>query len=183
MTTEVALLTPHSARDDELVEQLVRLVNSAYAAGEAGLWLEGATRTWPGEIGKAIRSGGMLAATREGRLVGCAHLRQLDADTADLGLVAAAPDQWGSGVGRELVRVAEGLTRSRGTTTMQLELLVPKTFAHPEKERLRRWYARLGYRVVRTAPFEEMAAHLAPQLATPCEFLLFRKPLTEEVEE
>jgi GNAT superfamily N-acetyltransferase len=105
--------------------------------------------------------------------------RRLDAGTADLGFISTAPDRWGSGVGRELVRSAEELTRSQGVTTMQLELLVPKGWVHPEKDRLRRWYTRLGYRLVRSAPFEEVAAHLASPLATPCEFLIFSKPLTE----
>jgi GNAT superfamily N-acetyltransferase len=179
VTAEVELLAPDVARDAVLVEELVRLINAAYAVGEAGLWLEGTTRTGPGEIGKAIRSGGMLVATREGRLVGCAYVRPLDPGAADLGLLATAPDQWGSGVGRELVRSAEELMRSRGDTTMQLELLVPKEWVHPAKELLRSWYTRLGYRVVRSAPFEQVAAHLASQLATPCEFLIFRKPLAE----
>jgi len=49
--------------------------------------------------------------------------------------------------------------------------------AHPEKERLRAWYLRLGYAVVRTAPFEEVASHGADDLAMPCAFLVFRKPL------
>jgi hypothetical protein len=35
----------------------------------------------------------MLAATLEGRLVGCAHVRPLDARAADLGLISVAPDQ------------------------------------------------------------------------------------------
>jgi GNAT superfamily N-acetyltransferase len=174
MATEVSLLAP----DDAPVEELVRLVNSAYAVGEAGLWLEGTTRTGPDEIADAIRSGGMLAATHEGRLAGCAYVRRLDAGTADLGLISTAPDQWGNGVGRELVRAAEELVRSRGMTTMQLELLVPKGGAHPEKDRLRAWYTRLGYRVVRSVPIEHVAAHLASRLAAPCEFLVFRKPLS-----
>ncbi|HEX2360173.1 MAG TPA: GNAT family N-acetyltransferase [Solirubrobacterales bacterium] len=179
MTTEVRLLASDEARDEVLVEELVRVINAAYAIGEAGLWLEGWTRTEPGEIAGAIRSGGMLAAALEGRVVGGAYLRPLDPGTADLSLVSAAPDQWGRGVGRELVRSAEELVRSQGVTTMQLELLVPKGWLHPEKERLRSWYTRLGYRVVRTAPFEEVAAHLAPHLAVPCEFLIFRKRLPE----
>jgi GNAT superfamily N-acetyltransferase len=177
VTAEVKLLAPDEARDEVLVEELVRLVNEAYAVGEAGLWLEGTARTEPGEIADAIRSGGMLAATLEGRLVGCAYVRPLDEGTADLGLISAAPARWGSGVGRELVRSAEELMRSRSATTMQLELLVPKGWVHPEKERLRAWYTRLGYRVVRSAPFEQVAAHLAPRLAAPCEFLIFRKPI------
>jgi GNAT superfamily N-acetyltransferase len=179
LTAEVKLLAPDEARDEVLVEELVGVINGAYAVGEAGLWLEGTTRIRPAEIAEAIRSGGMLATTLEGRLVGCAYVHPLDADTADLGLVSAAPDQWGKGIGRELVRSAEELMRSRGVTTMQLELLVPKGSVHPEKERLRSWYTRLGYQVVRTSSFEEVAAHLAPQLAAPCEFLIFRKPLGE----
>jgi GNAT superfamily N-acetyltransferase len=177
MTVDVRLLTADEAREEALVRELVHLVNAAYAVGEAGLWLEGTIRTGPEEIAEAIRSGAMLAATLEGRLVGCAQVRPLDASTADLGLVSVAPDHWGHGIGRELVRSAEELMRSRDVTTMQLELLVPKGWVHPEKERLRSWYTRLGYDVVRSAPFEQVAAHLASQLATPCEFLIFRKPL------
>ena len=179
VTTEVELLASDADCDEALVDELVRLVNRAYAAGEAGLWLEDAARTGPGEIAEAIRGGGMLVATAEGRIVGCACVRPLDTGTADLGLASVAPDRWGSGVGRELVRSAEDLMRSRGFTTMQLELLVPKEWVHPEKERLHAWYTRLGYRVVGTAPFEQVAGHLASRLATPCEFLVFRKPLTE----
>jgi GNAT superfamily N-acetyltransferase len=178
-TADVRLLAPDEARDEVVVEELVRIINEAYAVGEAGLWVEGATRTEPGEIAEAIRSAGMLAATLDDRLVGCAFLRPLDAGMTDLGLISAALDVWGTGVGRELVRSAEELMRSRGVTTMQLELLVPKGWIHPEKKRLHDWYSRLGYRVVRTAPFDEVAAHLAPQLAVPCEFLIFRKPLGE----
>jgi GNAT superfamily N-acetyltransferase len=177
VTTEVRLLAPSEARDEVLVAGLVRIVNGAYAVGEAGLWLEGTTRTAPDEIAEAIRSGGMLVATLEGRLVGCAYVRPLDPGTADLGLLATAPERWGGGVGRELVRTAEEMMRSRGVTTMQLELLVPKESVHPEKDRLRGWYTRLGYRVARSAPFEQVAAHLAPGLAAPCEFLIFHKPL------
>jgi GNAT superfamily N-acetyltransferase len=177
VTADVKLLARDDARNEALVGELARLINAAYAVGEAGLWLEGTNRTEPGEIGEAIRSGGALAATHERRLVGCAFVRPLDAHAADLGLVSVAPDRWGSGIGRELVRSAEELMRSRGATTMQLELLVPKGWVHPEKDRLHGWYTRLGYEVVRSAPFEEVAAHLAPQLAVPCEFLIFRKPL------
>jgi ribosomal protein S18 acetylase RimI-like enzyme len=177
VSAEVKLLARDDALDEALVGELVRIINEAYAIGEAGLWLEGTTRTEPAEIAGAIRSGGMLAATTEGRFVGCAYLRPLAPGSVDLGLISAAPERWGSGVGGELVRSAEELMRSRGVRTMQLEVLVPKDWIHPAKERLRAWYTRLGYRIVRSAPFEEVAAHLESQLATPCEFLILRKPL------
>lgn len=180
-TPEVTLLPADEARDKTVVDELVRIVNGAYAIGEAGLWRDGAARTAPPEIAEAIRSGGMLGATLEGRLVGCAYVRPLDADTADLGLISAAPEQWGNGIGRQLVHTAEDLMHQRGATTMQLELLVPKGRDHPNKRRLRDWYTRLGYQVVRTEPFEQVvAAHLEPKLATPCEFLIFHKALTRQ---
>jgi GNAT superfamily N-acetyltransferase len=179
VTAEVRLLAPGEARDEGLVEELARVVNAAYAVGEAGLWLDGTARIGPGEIAEAIRGSGMLAATLDGRLVGCAYVRPLDEGTADLGLISTAPDRWGGGVGSELVHAAEELMRARGVTTMQLELLVPRGSVHPAKDRLRSRYTRLGYRVVRSAPFEQVAAHLAPRLAAPCEFLIFHKPLAE----
>jgi GNAT superfamily N-acetyltransferase len=178
MTVEVELLAPERAGDEQLIEDLAGIVNEAYAAGEAGLWLAGATRTGPAEIAEAIRSGGMLAATLDDRLAGCAYVRPLEAGTADLGLISTARDQWGRGVGGALVRAAEELMRSWGAATMQLELLVPQGWVHPEKAKLRGWYTRLGYRVVRSAPFEQVAAHLAPGLAVPCEFLIFHKAIS-----
>jgi GNAT superfamily N-acetyltransferase len=174
---EVELLAPDAADDDGLVEELANVINAAYAVGEAGLWREGWTRTTPAGTAGAVRGGGMLVARHEGRIVGCGCVQALDGSTADLGFVAAALDRWGSGVGREIVRSAEGLMRSRGAATMQLDLLVPREWVHPEKDRLRAWYTRLGLRIVRTAPFEEMAQHEASQLATPCEFLVFQKAL------
>ena len=176
MTPRVELLETGAA-GDSVVEELARLINRAYALGESGLWIEGTTRITSAEVAQAIRGGDMLVATLEDRIVGCAYVRPLDATTADLGLISAAPEQQGRGVGRELVRSAEDLMRSRGVATMQLELLVPRGWSHPEKERLRAWYSRLGYRVVRSAPFEEVATHATSQLATPCEFLVFSKPL------
>ena len=129
------------------------------------------------EVAASIRAGQMLVATREGRIVGCARTRTLDATKADVGLIAADPQAWGGGIGRALLDAAEDLARSRGVTMMQLELLVPRHGTHPGKERLRDWYSRLGYSVVRTVPFEEYVPHAAPHLNAPGDVLVFNKPL------
>jgi Acetyltransferase (GNAT) family len=83
----------------------------------------------------------------------------------------------GTGVGRELVRFAERWGREQGMDTMQLEVLVPRQWAHPSKEFLKAWYTRVGYRPVRTGQFEESYPELAPLLATPCDFVIYHKDL------
>jgi ribosomal protein S18 acetylase RimI-like enzyme len=179
VTLRVKLLPAGAADDEALVADVVRVINRAYADGEQGLWVEGGARITPVEVAEAIRRGEIVAGRRDGAIVGCASVRMLDATTADLGLISVDPEYQGGGLGREVVRAAEELMRSRGVATAQLELLVPTGWVHPWKTRLRAWYERLGYRVVRTAEFDEVAPQLRPQLATPCEFLVFTKPLRE----
>ena len=168
------------APDDEtLAAELVRLINRAYARGEAGLWREPLGRTDETEIAEAIRAGQMLVATVGDRIVGCLRTRALDATTADLGLIGVELGAWGGGIGRALVEAAENLARSRGATTMRLELLVPRTGTHPDKERLREWYTRRGYTVARKVPFEDYVPHAAPFLSAPGDILVFTKPLPQ----
>ena len=60
---------------------------------------------------------------------------------------------------------------------MQLELLVPTTWSHPNKVFLHDWYTRLGYRPVRTTKLGESYPHLEARLATPCALAIYHKPL------
>ena len=160
----------------EDVAELVRIVNAAYAEGEAGLWVDGTPRTDEEEIDAAVRAGEMLVETVDERVVGCVRVRALHDATWEIGLVSADPAAWGSGVGRDLVRAAEHRARSRGATTIRLTLLVPRESVHAAKERLRKWYTRLGYVVVGSVPFEDALPHAAPHLTAPCDLLLFTKP-------
>jgi len=67
--------------------------------------------------------------------------------------------------------------RKRGRRAMQLELLLPREWQHPSKEFLKAWYGRIGYRLIRTTTIDEAHPHLAPLLATPCDFAIYEKPL------
>ena len=100
MTPHVELLAAAAAEDPDLVTRLAELINRAYAIGETGLRLDGAPRTTPEEIAGKIRRGEMLAATIDGRVVGCGSAWPIDDTTAELGFVATDPEQWGGGVGR-----------------------------------------------------------------------------------
>jgi GNAT superfamily N-acetyltransferase len=168
---KVESLTARAADDSPLMDELARLINAAYAVGERALWVDGAQRTTPDHVAKVVRDGALLVAGLAGRVVGCARLEQIDETTAELGMVSAAPNQWGSGVGRELLRAGEERARADGTITMQLRVLVPVEGVNPDKEWLRGWYERLGYRLVGSVAFE------AAGLTVPCKLLVFHKPL------
>jgi GNAT superfamily N-acetyltransferase len=164
--------------DRAVVAELVRLINRAYAAGEAGLWKGRVDRTVSAEIAEAVRAGQMLVARAgDGRILGCLRTRSLDATTADVGLIGVSPDVWGAGIARSLLDSAEGRARARRATSMQLELLVPRTGTHPDKQRLHDWYTRRGYTVARRVHFELYLPAAADLLAAPADILILTKPL------
>lgn len=177
MLIEIELLPPAAADDAVLLEELRDRINRVYEVAESGLWLEGHIRMGAAEMAQTVRDGEIAVARLDARLVGSVQIRQLDRETGEFGLLVADPEHRGLGVGRELVRFAEELSRARGLSTMQLELVVPRAWPHPVKQFLREWYSRLGYRIVRTENFGEAVPSAAPLLATPCDFLIYRKPL------
>ncbi|HEV7649029.1 MAG TPA: GNAT family N-acetyltransferase [Actinophytocola sp.] len=170
-------LAPAAAADPAAMTALSDLVNEVYAVAEDGLWLGGA-RTGPAEMARLTRAGQIVVARLGEKLAGCVRLQQLDDELGEFGMLAAAPAHRGTGVGRALVRFAE---EHAGRPVMQLELLVPREWSHPSKEFLAAWYGRLGYRLVRVGTVGETYPELAPLLATPCDFRIYRKELRNTV--
>ncbi|WP_223885687.1 GNAT family N-acetyltransferase [Nocardia colli] len=174
----IEMLPGATASDDRLVAGLTALINQVYEVAEAGIWVDGAARTTHAEVAELIAAG-EIAATRspDGELVGSVRIQQLGDGLGEFGMLVAAPGLRGTGIGRELVRFAERRSAENGAHTMQLELLVPREWTHPAKKFLAEWYTRIGYRVVRRGALEDDYPHLAPLLATPCDFMIYNKPL------
>jgi GNAT superfamily N-acetyltransferase len=175
---EVELLPPTAQADPALMERISELTNEVYAVAEAGLWTDGATRTSVGEIAELTGAGEIAVARMGGQVVGCVRLQRLDERTGEFGMLCADPSRRGEGIGRELIRFAERQARADGLSTMQLELLQPRDWTHPTKQFLAEWYSRIGYRVTRTGTIDEAYPELAPLLATPCDFVIYRKRLS-----
>jgi GNAT superfamily N-acetyltransferase len=173
----VRLLRAADSRDARLVDHVTSLVNDVYASAESGLWRDGAPRTAAAELAELIRAEQIAVATRHGQIAGSVRLHDVADDLSEFGMLVAAPDQRGTGVGRALVAFAEEHSRERGLRAIQLELLVPRAWRHPSKEFLKAWYGRLGYRPVRTGSIEDNYPHLAPLLATPCDLDIYEKRL------
>jgi GNAT superfamily N-acetyltransferase len=172
---EIELAT--TAEDEGVVDVITDLTNRVYAVAEAGLWVEGATRTTTTEVAEMIAAEEITVARVGGQVVGSVRIQQLDDGVGEFGMLVADFDHRGEGIGRELVRFAEQLSRRRGLGTMQLELLVPRNWTHPNKVFLDAWYTRIGYRPVRKGNFEHSYPQLEPLLATPCDFVIYHKPL------
>ena len=175
---DVELLARTAHADATLMERISDLTNAVYAAAEAGLWTDDATRTSVGEVVQLTRAGEVAVARMGGQVVGCVRIRRLDERTGEFGMLCADPAHRGLGIGRELIRFAERNARAEGMSTMQLELLVPRDWTHPTKQFLAEWYSRLGYRVARIGTIDELYPELAPLLATPCDLVIYRKELT-----
>lgn len=172
-----ALLPPDAAQDGAIVSRLTDLVNEVYAVAEKGMWADGATRTSAADIADLIRVGQIAVAAQGDDLLGCVRIQELDDNVSEFGMLAVDSGRRHIGLGRELVRFAERRGRDLGCGTMQLELLVPRDWKHPSKEFAAQWYMRMGYTVARTGSFGELYPDLKPLLATPCQFIIYRKDI------
>jgi GNAT superfamily N-acetyltransferase len=176
-TAEVGIVAASHAVDGGLVGQIVALVNRVYADAEKGLWRNGTERTNGRDIAAIMLAEQLAVARLDGRLVGAVVVQQLAPGLGEFGMLVASPEHRGVGIGKALVAFAESWARQQGLSQMQLELLVPQTWTHPVKEFLRDWYARIGYRQIRTDRLADAYPGWQPQLATPCDFVIYRKIL------
>jgi GNAT superfamily N-acetyltransferase len=174
METRVRLL---GAGDEPLADDVAALVNAVYRVAEEGLWRDGWARTSPARMAELIALEQVAVADRDGALAGTVHIEDIEADATIFGMLAAAFEHRGAGIGRALVDFAEQHARERGQRTMRLELLVPRGWSHPSKEFLKGWYGRRGYEVSGTGAMDELYPSLAPMLACPCDLLLYEKAL------
>lgn len=174
-SVEVRMLPASTA--SALVAEITGLVNRVYATAEEGLWSADACRTTVAEMAGLVRAGQIAVARLNGTVVGTVRVQRLDRAVGEFGMLAAEAAHQGSGIGRRLVGFAEQASREIGLSTMQLELLVPRTWTHPGKQSLHDWYTRIGYRPVRNGSIDEQYPALASLLATPCDLVVYQKPL------
>ena len=148
-------------------DALTELVNRAYAIESS--FLEG-DRTTADEIAALIRSGGFFVL-EYARGIAAAVLFQgpgqregTPPSHAYFGMLSVLPELQGQGIGRRLVQVAEAMAAATGATSMSLRII-------NLREELSRWYQRLGYREVGTAPLNHR------RVKRPCHFIEMAKPL------
>ena len=76
---------------EHLVQELTELVNAVYATAEAGLWIDGATRTTVDEMRQMIAAEEIAVARVDGEVVGCVRIQQLDDGIGEFGMLVHPP--------------------------------------------------------------------------------------------
>lgn len=172
------MILPAAAADDvALTAELTDLINGVYAVAEKDLWVDGAFRTTVERVTDLVRTGQFAVARVAGQIVGCVRVQFFGDGVGEFGMLAVVPNRRGTGIGRDLVRFAERAARQEGCHAMQLEVLVPRGWSHPSKEFLTDWYTRSGFKLARIGAIEESYPELASLLATPCDYMIYRRAL------
>lgn len=146
---------------------IVSLVNAAFLV-EAEL-LSG-DRIELAEVKERLGRGSFLVCDGEaGDLAGCVYV-EVRGRTGYLGLVSVAPSHQSLGLGGRLMAAGENWLRAANCDVCELWVL-------SERPVLTAWYQRLGYRIVRTAPFEAVRPPPTRRLLRPCYFEVMERDL------
>jgi ribosomal protein S18 acetylase RimI-like enzyme len=177
---KISLATPDNAKNEQLVESVTHLINSVYEVAEDGIWKIGAKRTDSTEVAGCMSNGELGICYLAGKMVGAIRIQRIDNQLGEFGMLAVHPTARHQTIGLKLIQFAEDVSRANGCTKMQLEILVPKTWMHPNKEHLKTWYQRLEYKLEAKGDFASAYPQAVSMLATDCDFLVYRKPLGEK---
>lgn len=160
-------------------EKISNIVNLAYKRGENGMWkIYG--RTNPDEIKNFCNNNNIIVIKENDTIVGSIYVTNSfnnNSNLGELGMLAVNEDYLGQGVGSLLIKCAEEYCKKSNCKQIRLELLAPKDYVHPFKNRLDQWYTKLKYVKGKTEDFMTAFPQIAPNLAVPCNFTVYIKDL------
>lgn len=158
MTTGASIRVARSGDTDAVVA----IVNEAYRV-EA--FFVAGDRTHARETGALVEAGEILVAEDAGVVLACVHVSVRDG-RGYFGMLAVRPDAQGRGLGGQLIAEAERRAADAGAIAMDIKVVDLRTDLMPR-------YARLGYRVAGTEPYEHRP------VLQPCHFVLMTKSLRD----
>ncbi len=161
----------------ETIRHLCNLINQVYDDAESGMWKISGSRTTLAEVKRLLEKRELILAELDEKIVGSVNVNLMDENIGEFGMLVADLNLRGAGIGTALVNAAEEWARSKKCKKMRLELLTPRTWSHPSKEFLKKWYDRIGYIPQFTEPFEKLHPEKRLELATDCDFTVWLKNL------
>jgi ribosomal protein S18 acetylase RimI-like enzyme len=166
-----------ASKHDINIAALVNMINAVYRKSEDSIWKKEHHRISNPLLLDIINNNELLIAQNSDEILGCIHLEKVDAELYKFKMLAVSPNHKGTGVGSKLVRFAEKQAISYGAKIMQLELLVPTDFIHPDKVILHDWYSKIGYKEVATHNINYIHEGISQFLKTNCDAIVYQKPL------
>lgn len=174
---EIYFLSENQAKE-AFIEELCRMVNAAYLPAEKGMWMNDFPRTHMDEMRIFIQQGRLLVAELGGEVVGLVVVQLMVAERmAEFGMLVSALNYQKLGIGTQLIEKVEVWAKEQQLPQLRLELLTPKKWNHPNKEQLKKWYRKIGFRPAHTEPFENRYPEAAEKLKTPCDFTIWLKDI------
>lgn len=166
-----------SKNDNINITALVNMINAVYRNSENELWKKEHLRISTERLTKIIDKQELLIAFIDNEIAGCIHLEKMNEYLYKFKMLAVSPSFKGKRVGSNLVVFAENTAKAKGAKTMQLELLVPTDFIHPDKVLLHNWYTKIGYKEMATYDIDYVHAGISQYLKTGCDAIVYQKPL------
>jgi len=163
--------------DESQFSALLKLINLVYLESEKELWKENYERISAEELQELIEANELILAMDEEQPVGCVEVRNVNENIAAFSMLVADPTRRGEKIGSKLVKFAEQHALATGSKLMQLELLTPRSWSHPDKVFLLSWYSRIGYEEVRKMDLKEKHPQLVSRLQVECDFTVYQKEL------
>lgn len=157
--------------------ELFETMRDAYARTEIEIWGENYLRMPQSEYDSIIDDGKIMAAVLEGKIVGSIYSYNLDQETSTFSLLAVHRDFGGRGIGRKLIEVVEEKARLTGAKYMNIEILRPRDFNVPLKDRLRTWYEGMDYVYTHDQNFQDRRPDRAKYLKVPSVFDCYQKKI------
>lgn len=163
----------------EDIEFICDLINNVYLSSESDFWPSDGTysRTSVKELNNFIKNKQLIIATKKDEIVGAVHVYPIQNSLCGFGMLVSSPSQREVGVGSALMHHVEKWAANNNYKTIQLELLRPVNYLHPEKEFLKEWYIKLGYQKVSSNSYKSLYPEQAQLLIIPCTFDIYQKNL------
>ncbi len=163
------------------INVIVKLINQVYLLTEKDFWPHDGQyeRTNTNEIEDFIRKKELIIATKSQEIVGAAHIYHLKENVCGFGMLVSSPKYRGIGIGSLLMKSIEDWAKTNHYNTIQLELLKPKAYKHPDKEILTSWYTKLGYKYVSKTSYLDLYPKQASLLKVPSNFEIYQKNIVK----
>lgn len=169
--------------EDELstkqIKSIVKLINQVYLITESDFWPQNGAykRIDVKKLSSHINNNELIIAKIEEEIVGAVHVYHIKGNICGFGMLVASPEKRGIGIGTALMRNVEDWAVSNKYNYIQLELLKPVKYKHPNKEFLNTWYRILGYKFISKCSYAQFYPEQAHLLKIPCNFEIYQKNL------